>query len=99
MQAREQEVEVSGPGGTKMRLKNYRMGDIVAYFGTCLLIGMSAMLYYHIEGTKDSNVQLVIALNKMAAAVSLQTCVLAVPQESRWNQFSGENSYCARASR
>lgn len=95
----ETEVEVSGPGGMKARLKNYRMGDIVAYFGTCLLIGMSFMLYYHIEMTKEGNIQLISALNRMSQAVSLQTCVLSVPQDVRWNQFSGENSYCVRASR
>lgn len=91
-----EELELTGPGGTRVRARGY---DLIAIL---LAVGMGSglyMLHQHTADARDSSVMISQSLRELAVSQRETACVLALPQDQRMQQFAQNDSWCKRVSR
>lgn len=92
------ELEVHGPGGTKLRARGY---DSIMVLLVVALAVNSAVLYRHTTQTEDASRDLT-ELNRTQArlireltfAQRFTACILATDPEKREREYMSPNSFC-----
>lgn len=93
---RQDEVEATLPGGTKLRVRGYDFLTIAVVAGICI---MAYVLWKHTEETAAASVAANQSLNVLAKEQRLTTCILATKEDQREAQYANPQSFCNRIAR